>query len=109
MIQIVITRLNSPVFSTIVNPSNPIPCYYSTLLNAHYIIATITVYPSFFKAQSEETILLFPQIHSPQFNNIRPINLYTPWSMIENPIQRPVIILVVLDGNTSFINRLTQN
>ncbi len=56
------------------------------------------MYPSFNIDTPGEVETLIDDIYSPQLDNYRDVPVYTPFSLIENPIRRPVNVLVILDG-----------
>jgi enterochelin esterase-like enzyme len=41
---------------------------------------------------------MFPSLYSPQLSNSRPIAVYTPRSLLENTIPRPVRVILITDG-----------
>ena len=56
---------------------------------------SLTLYPFFDIAGKGFTEALLPSFYSEQLGNARDINVYTPYSLVENNILRPVNVLVV--------------
>ena len=59
----------------------------------------LLMYPAFNIAGIGNVSTIFKNYFSPQLGNVRDISLYLPYSLIENPIQRKVNVLVLYDGS----------
>jgi hypothetical protein len=60
--------------------------------------ASLKIYPFFDLRGKGMTQLLLPNFYSPQLGNVRDINVYWPYSLIENPTLRKINVLIVNDG-----------
>jgi enterochelin esterase-like enzyme len=59
---------------------------------------SLTIYPFFDLRGKGIAEVLLPDFYSYQLGNVRDINVYWPYSLIENPTPRKINVLVVHDG-----------
>jgi len=60
----------------------------------------VTMYPWFGLVEGRVDVLL-PSLFSPQFNNSRNVTVYRPPSILQNPAERAVNILFLMDGHST--------
>jgi predicted alpha/beta superfamily hydrolase len=66
--------------------------------------ASIVMYPAFNIYGLGNSYTLFDSFYSESLDNTRPINVFVPWSYIENPESRVMNVLVLLDGNLEVLS-----
>ena len=67
--------------------------------------ALIVAFP-YFSLQSGIVSTMFTNMYSPQFGVFRDIPVYIPTSLIQNPLNRSISVLIVNDGSSFFLNEL---
>jgi hypothetical protein len=70
---------------------------------------SIPMYPVFNIFGEGVTEILLPDFHSDSLGNTRPVTVHRPYSLLENPLRRPVNVLVVFDGDIDTITLLSRN
>jgi hypothetical protein len=73
-----------------------------TITDAKQTIA-LTAFPAFGMATSGQTVVLMEDLYSPQLNNSRNVSVFIPPSLLQNKMQRPVNIMILLDGAHSVV------
>jgi enterochelin esterase-like enzyme len=67
------------------------------------------MYPAFNLFGVGTTDVLLSNFYSSTLGNIRDISVYTPYTLIENPIKRKVNIVVVYDGDIQTMTLLASS
>jgi hypothetical protein len=69
----------------------------------------LVMYPAFSTTGVGRTYTVFTDYYSETLGNYRDINVYVPWSLIENPLQRSVNAVVYLDGDLDGVTLMSLN
>jgi len=67
----------------------------------------LDIYPAF-GVGTGDTYVLLPELYSPQLNNSRNVSAYVPSTISQNTVERPVNVLILLDGSTSIVNTFAK-
>lgn len=73
-----------------------------TITDPKQVIA-LTAYPAFSMATKGETVVLLENFYSTQLDNNRNVSVYLPPSVIQNKMERPINIMILLDGAHSVV------
>ena len=94
------SKLTSTEFSRLIyhNPYSRHCSPYRVDISSPSDEASLKIYPFFDLRGKGMTQLLLPNFYSPQLGNVRDINVYWPYSLIENPTLRKINVLIVNDG-----------
>lgn len=90
-------------------PCMPRHSPYNALFETASDTTILRIFPAFDALAQGNSTILVQDIYSPFFENHRAISAYIPPSFIENPMSRPLNILVLLDGFLDTVEYLANN